>query len=227
MDNTPLAALSHHLHLHLHLHLETRFPSLAIELHHRRLCHCLPSLLNLVPLSLRAGRPVNFQSIPLRPRTCVAPVSLRRPRACTKHKAQSRKQKAESSSGSSSATRHFCSTSQPGQLARARPLVLPTTQSIDRAFPRCVCHLAYFTSPQRIAPVPAARVFCFAVELIGASNLDMAAMEEIEALLQSLQTLKAPGVTPSKINAITAKCVDNVQVCRLCGLCSYLTWSPY
>jgi hypothetical protein len=74
---------------------------------------------------------------------------------------------------------------------------------------------------------PAARVLCLAVELIAVSNLDMAAMEEIEALLQSLQTLKAPGVTPSKINAITAKCVDNVQVCRLCGLCSYLTLSPY
>ncbi|KAF2711117.1 hypothetical protein K504DRAFT_376636 [Pleomassaria siparia CBS 279.74] len=39
----------------------------------------------------------------------------------------------------------------------------------------------------------------------------MAAMEEIEALLLSLQALKPPGVTPSKINAITAKCVDNVQ----------------
>lgn len=36
-------------------------------------------------------------------------------------------------------------------------------------------------------------------------------MEEIEALLQSLQALKPPGVTKPKIDAITAKCVDNVQ----------------
>jgi protein NRD1 len=43
----------------------------------------------------------------------------------------------------------------------------------------------------------------------------MAAMEELEALLQSLQALKPPGVTKTKIDAITAKCVENVQVCRL------------
>ncbi|PSN68156.1 hypothetical protein BS50DRAFT_358644 [Corynespora cassiicola Philippines] len=39
----------------------------------------------------------------------------------------------------------------------------------------------------------------------------MAAMEELEALLQSLQALKPPGVTKPKIDAITAKCVENVQ----------------
>lgn len=48
----------------------------------------------------------------------------------------------------------------------------------------------------------------------------MAAMEELEALLQSLQALKPPGVTKPKIDAITAKCVENVQVCRLRGLYS-------
>jgi protein NRD1 len=41
----------------------------------------------------------------------------------------------------------------------------------------------------------------------------MAAMEELETLLQSLQTLKAPGVTPTKVKAITAICVENIQVC--------------
>ncbi|KAF2280393.1 uncharacterized protein EI97DRAFT_430130 [Westerdykella ornata] len=39
----------------------------------------------------------------------------------------------------------------------------------------------------------------------------MAAMEELGTLLQSLQALKPPGVTKSKIDAITAKCVENVQ----------------
>ena len=42
----------------------------------------------------------------------------------------------------------------------------------------------------------------------------MAAMEELEALLQSLQALKAPGVTATKIKEITQKCMDNVQVCE-------------
>lgn len=42
----------------------------------------------------------------------------------------------------------------------------------------------------------------------------MAAIEELASLLQSLQALKAPGVTPSKIKEITQKSVDNVQVCR-------------
>lgn len=39
----------------------------------------------------------------------------------------------------------------------------------------------------------------------------MAAMEELATQLQSLQALKAPGVTPSKIKAITQICVDNIQ----------------
>jgi hypothetical protein len=43
----------------------------------------------------------------------------------------------------------------------------------------------------------------------------MAAMDELESLLQSLQALKAPGVTPTKVKAITAICVENIQVCRL------------
>jgi protein NRD1 len=43
----------------------------------------------------------------------------------------------------------------------------------------------------------------------------MAAIEELGAQLQSLQALKPPGVTKSKIDAITAKCVENVQVCRV------------
>jgi len=43
----------------------------------------------------------------------------------------------------------------------------------------------------------------------------MAAMDELETLLQSLQTLKAPGVTPTKVKAITAICVENIQVCWL------------
>ena len=40
----------------------------------------------------------------------------------------------------------------------------------------------------------------------------MAAVEELGALLHSLQALKAPGVTPSKIKEITQKAVENVQV---------------
>lgn len=43
--------------------------------------------------------------------------------------------------------------------------------------------------------------------------LIMAAMEEIETLLQSLKALKPPGITKTKIDAITLKCVDNIQVC--------------
>lgn len=39
----------------------------------------------------------------------------------------------------------------------------------------------------------------------------MSAMEELEGLLQSLQALKPPGVTKTKIEAITALCVGNVQ----------------
>ncbi|KAJ4988997.1 Rpb7-binding protein seb1 [Stagonosporopsis vannaccii] len=39
----------------------------------------------------------------------------------------------------------------------------------------------------------------------------MAAMDELETLLQSLQALKAPGVTPTKVKAITAICVENIQ----------------
>ncbi|KAJ4308772.1 hypothetical protein N0V94_009212 [Neodidymelliopsis sp. IMI 364377] len=39
----------------------------------------------------------------------------------------------------------------------------------------------------------------------------MAAMDELGSLLQSLQTLKAPGVTPTKVKAITAICVENIQ----------------
>jgi hypothetical protein len=58
----------------------------------------------------------------------------------------------------------------------------------------------------------------------------MAAMAELDSLLQSLQTLKPPGVTPTKVKAITALCVDNIQVCRLrspfCILLS-LTLDPY
>jgi protein NRD1 len=41
----------------------------------------------------------------------------------------------------------------------------------------------------------------------------MAAIEELEALLQSLQVGKPPGVTGTKIKEITQKSVDNVQVC--------------
>ncbi|KAF3034818.1 hypothetical protein E8E12_006921 [Didymella heteroderae] len=36
-------------------------------------------------------------------------------------------------------------------------------------------------------------------------------MDELETLLQSLQALKAPGVTPTKVKAITAICVENIQ----------------
>lgn len=40
----------------------------------------------------------------------------------------------------------------------------------------------------------------------------MAAVEEIGTLLQSLQALKAPGVTQSKVKEISQKAVDNIQV---------------
>ncbi|XPS68216.1 hypothetical protein M3J09_000506 [Ascochyta lentis] len=36
-------------------------------------------------------------------------------------------------------------------------------------------------------------------------------MNELESLLQSLQALKAPGVTPTKVKTITAICVENIQ----------------
>ncbi|CBX96998.1 hypothetical protein IAQ61_008055 [Plenodomus lingam] len=39
----------------------------------------------------------------------------------------------------------------------------------------------------------------------------MAAMEELSTQLQSLQALKPPGVTPTKIKTITQICVDNIQ----------------
>ncbi|KAL7777273.1 hypothetical protein CFE70_007696 [Pyrenophora teres f. teres 0-1] len=39
----------------------------------------------------------------------------------------------------------------------------------------------------------------------------MAAMDDLGTQLQSLQTLKPPGVTPTKIKAITQLCVDNIQ----------------
>ncbi|KAF2855156.1 hypothetical protein T440DRAFT_386698 [Plenodomus tracheiphilus IPT5] len=39
----------------------------------------------------------------------------------------------------------------------------------------------------------------------------MAAMDELATQLQSLQALKPPGVTPTKIKAITQICVDNIQ----------------
>jgi hypothetical protein len=42
----------------------------------------------------------------------------------------------------------------------------------------------------------------------------MAAMEELGTQLQSLQALKPPGITPTKIKAITQICVDNIQVCQ-------------
>jgi protein NRD1 len=40
----------------------------------------------------------------------------------------------------------------------------------------------------------------------------MANMEQLDALLQSLQALKPPGATKGKITAITKLCGDNVQV---------------
>ena len=40
----------------------------------------------------------------------------------------------------------------------------------------------------------------------------MAAVEEIGAQLQSLQALKPPGITKTKIQTITEKCVESVQV---------------
>ncbi|EAT91390.2 hypothetical protein SNOG_01741 [Parastagonospora nodorum SN15] len=39
----------------------------------------------------------------------------------------------------------------------------------------------------------------------------MAALEELTTTLQSLSTLKPPGVTPTKVKAITQICVDNIQ----------------
>lgn len=42
----------------------------------------------------------------------------------------------------------------------------------------------------------------------------MAAIEEIETLLQSLLALKPPGVTKTKIQTLTEKCTENVQVCE-------------
>jgi len=42
-----------------------------------------------------------------------------------------------------------------------------------------------------------------------------APMDELEALLRSLQALKPPGVTATKIKEISQKSVDNVQVRRL------------
>ncbi|KAH8706963.1 hypothetical protein GQ44DRAFT_743421 [Phaeosphaeriaceae sp. PMI808] len=39
----------------------------------------------------------------------------------------------------------------------------------------------------------------------------MAALDELSAHLQSLSGLKAPGVTPTKVKAITQICVDNIQ----------------
>ena len=40
----------------------------------------------------------------------------------------------------------------------------------------------------------------------------MSAMEELETLLQSLQALKPPGVTKTKIESITTLCIQNIQV---------------
>jgi len=40
----------------------------------------------------------------------------------------------------------------------------------------------------------------------------MASMEQLDALLLSLQALKPPGATKGKITAITKLCGDNVQV---------------
>ncbi|KAL5115810.1 hypothetical protein ACEQ8H_006305 [Pleosporales sp. CAS-2024a] len=39
----------------------------------------------------------------------------------------------------------------------------------------------------------------------------MAVLDELTATLQSLSALKAPGVTPTKVKAITQICVDNIQ----------------
>jgi len=54
----------------------------------------------------------------------------------------------------------------------------------------------------------------------------MAAMDELGTQLQSLQALKPPGVTPTKIKAITQLCVDNIQVCQSRGPPTHLscTW---
>jgi hypothetical protein len=45
----------------------------------------------------------------------------------------------------------------------------------------------------------------------------MAALEELTTTLQSLSTLKPPGVTPTKVKTITQICVENIQVCEQCG----------
>ncbi|OCK79424.1 hypothetical protein K432DRAFT_299923 [Lepidopterella palustris CBS 459.81] len=39
----------------------------------------------------------------------------------------------------------------------------------------------------------------------------MSAMEELESLLQSLQALKPPGVTKTKIESVTSLCIQNIQ----------------
>lgn len=40
----------------------------------------------------------------------------------------------------------------------------------------------------------------------------MAKVDQLDPLLQSLQALKPPGASKTKIAAITALCVENVQV---------------
>lgn len=52
----------------------------------------------------------------------------------------------------------------------------------------------------------------------------MASMEQLDALLLSLQALKPPGATKGKITAITKLCGDNVQVIR--QLRSFFGLSP-
>ena len=52
----------------------------------------------------------------------------------------------------------------------------------------------------------------------------MSAMEELETLLQSLQALKPPGVTKTKIESITTLCIQNIQVCSAVPLFSQV---PY
>lgn len=41
----------------------------------------------------------------------------------------------------------------------------------------------------------------------------MATVDELDTLLASLNQLKAPGASKTKITAITALCVNNIQVC--------------
>jgi len=41
----------------------------------------------------------------------------------------------------------------------------------------------------------------------------MSAMDDLGSQLSSLQALKPPGITPTKIKTITQICVDNIQVC--------------